>query len=84
MLKTLKHSKTDVVKRKVMRLNGYISINYLSINLQIVATPFDFTHTNELLKNAKSNNITSVIIVFDTPIDAAGYYSDPVIFYTKI
>jgi hypothetical protein len=24
------------------------------------------------------NNISAVIIIFDTPIDAAGYYADPV------
>lgn len=43
-----------------------------------MATPFDFKHTNSLLTEAKDNGITAVIIVFDTPIDAAGYYSDPV------
>jgi hypothetical protein len=43
-----------------------------------VATPFDFKYTNQLLNEAKDANISAVIIVFDTPIDAAGYYSDPV------
>lgn len=46
--------------------------------IQIVATPFDFEFTNELLNKAKDSNITAVIIIYDTPIDAAGYYSDPV------
>jgi len=43
-----------------------------------VATPFDFKYTNELLNEAEDQNITSVIIIFDTPIDAAGYYENPV------
>jgi hypothetical protein len=44
-----------------------------------VGTPFDFKFTNILLNAAIDNNITAVIIIFDTPIDAAGYYADPVI-----
>ena len=43
-----------------------------------MATPFDFTHTNDLLKATKDNRILAVVIIFDTPIDAAGYYSEPV------
>jgi hypothetical protein len=43
-----------------------------------VGTPFDFKYTNVLLNQARDFNITAVIIIFDTPIDAAGYYSDPV------
>lgn len=43
-----------------------------------MGTPFDFKYTNQLLNQARDNNITAVIIIFDTPIDAAGYYSDPV------
>jgi len=43
----------------------------------IVATPFDFKYTNELLNEAQDYNITAVIIIFDTPIDAAGYYTNP-------
>jgi hypothetical protein len=31
-----------------------------------------------MLNKASDNNISAVIIVFDSPIDAAGYYSDPV------
>lgn len=31
-----------------------------------------------MLNSAKYNGIEAVIIVFDTPIDAAGYYNDPV------
>lgn len=29
------------------------------------------------MNQASENNIAAVIIVFDTPIDAAGYYNDP-------
>ncbi|CDW85908.1 UNKNOWN [Stylonychia lemnae] len=43
----------------------------------IVSTPFDFKFTNGLLNQARDFNISAVIIIFDTPIDAAGYYSDP-------
>jgi hypothetical protein len=31
-----------------------------------------------MLNSAENFNIEAVIIVFDTPIDAAGYYYDPV------
>ena len=44
-----------------------------------MSTPFDFKETNDILNQADENNITAVIIVFDTPIDAAGYYETPVI-----
>ena len=45
---------------------------------KVVGTPFDFKYTNHLLNSATDLNISAVIIIFDTPIDAAGYYSNPV------
>lgn len=56
-------------------------VNWDLTYIQIVGTPFDFKYTNQLLNSATDLNITAVIIIFDTPIDAAGYYTDPVSAY---
>lgn len=43
----------------------------------IVISPFDYVNTNDLLTNAPEFNIDAVVIQYDQPIEAAGYYAKP-------
>lgn len=40
----------------------------------ILATPFDYYNTNAFLDEANKLGIVAMVIIFDTQIDAAGYY----------
>jgi hypothetical protein len=43
-----------------------------------VATPFDFVYTNDFLNLTTELGIKGLIIIYDSSIDAAGMYENPV------
>lgn len=43
-----------------------------------MATPFDFEYTNDFLNLTTELGISGLIIIYDSSIDAAGLYENPV------
>ena len=44
----------------------------------ILANPFDQAHTNKILRSAEDSTlIDALVIIYETPLEAQGYYTAP-------